>query len=104
MLIDDKTVEKNRKQDIALGMLVESSNNRSYVNCAMHFIRVHALLLHNFTYFFLDMAHAINPIWTQVYSKEGNHGPSFHEKLLAVGGRYDWLMEQAWDKAHVSCT
>ena len=51
-----------------------------------------------------DMAHAINPIWTQVYSKEGNHGPSFHEKLLAVGGRYDWLMEQAWDKAHVSCT
>jgi hypothetical protein len=24
--------------------------------------------------------------------------------LLAVGGRYDWLMEQAWDKAYVSCT
>ncbi|CAN6235470.1 unnamed protein product [Urochloa humidicola] len=41
-------------------------------------------------------------LFFQVYSKEGNHGPSFHEKLLAVGGRYDWLMEQAWDKAHKS--
>ncbi|PAN38837.1 hypothetical protein PAHAL_7G201600 [Panicum hallii] len=41
-------------------------------------------------------------LFFQIYSKEGNHGPSFHEKLLAVGGRYDWLMEQAWDKAHKS--
>ncbi|TKW05167.1 hypothetical protein SEVIR_7G157200v4 [Setaria viridis] len=41
-------------------------------------------------------------LFFQVYSKEGNHGPSFHEKLLAVGGRYDWLMEQAWDKAYKS--
>nr|CAB3487479.1 unnamed protein product [Digitaria exilis] len=41
-------------------------------------------------------------LFFQVYSKEGNHGPNFHEKLLAVGGRYDWLMEQAWDKAHKS--
>ncbi|TVU15418.1 hypothetical protein EJB05_38939 [Eragrostis curvula] len=38
----------------------------------------------------------------QIYSKEGNHAPNFHEKLLAVGGRYDWLMEQAWDKAYKS--
>nr|CAB3484962.1 unnamed protein product [Digitaria exilis] len=41
-------------------------------------------------------------LFFQVYSKEGNHGPNFHEKLLAVGGRYDWLMEQAWDKAYKS--
>jgi eukaryotic translation initiation factor 2-alpha kinase 4 len=39
----------------------------------------------------------------QVYSKEGNHAPNFHVKFLAVGGRYDWLMEEAWDKAYVSC-
>jgi hypothetical protein len=23
---------------------------------------------------------------------------------MAVGGRYDMLMEQAWDKTYVSCT
>jgi histidyl-tRNA synthetase len=54
---------------------------------------------------FLDIAlQFIHLNTTQVYSKEGNHGPSFHEKLLAVGGRYDQLVEQAWDKAYVSCT
>ncbi|KAL6650949.1 hypothetical protein ACP70R_009874 [Stipagrostis hirtigluma subsp. patula] len=41
-------------------------------------------------------------IFFQMYSKEGNHGPCSHEKLLAVGGRYDWLMEQAWDKTSKS--
>ncbi|KAJ1271678.1 hypothetical protein BS78_06G144600 [Paspalum vaginatum] len=41
-------------------------------------------------------------LFFQVYSKEGNHGSSFHEKLLAVGGRYDWLIEQAWCKAYKS--
>jgi hypothetical protein len=50
-----------------------------------------------------SLAHAIYTILMQVYSKEGNHAPNFHEKLLAVGGRYDWLMEQACDKAYVSC-
>jgi len=41
-------------------------------------------------------------LFFQVYSKEGNHGPGFHEKLLAVGGRYDWLVEQAWDETSKS--
>lgn len=41
-------------------------------------------------------------LFFQVYSKDGHHVPCFHEKLLAVGGRYDWLMEQAWDKAYKS--
>ncbi|KAK3142214.1 hypothetical protein QOZ80_4BG0343710 [Eleusine coracana subsp. coracana] len=38
----------------------------------------------------------------QVYSEEGNHTSHFQERLLAVGGRYDWLMEQAWDKVSKS--
>ncbi|XP_062226036.1 eIF-2-alpha kinase GCN2 [Phragmites australis] len=41
-------------------------------------------------------------LFFQVYSKEGNQGSSSHEKLLAVGGRYDCLVEQAWDKAYKS--
>ncbi|KQJ83323.1 eIF-2-alpha kinase GCN2 isoform X2 [Brachypodium distachyon] len=41
-------------------------------------------------------------LFFQVYSKEGNPVPSSHEKLLAVGGRYDMLMEQAWDKTYKS--
>lgn len=39
-------------------------------------------------------------LFFQIYAKEGNPGSSSHEKLLAVGGRYDWLMEQAWDKTY----
>uniref|UniRef100_J3LZ61 non-specific serine/threonine protein kinase n=1 Tax=Oryza brachyantha TaxID=4533 RepID=J3LZ61_ORYBR len=37
-------------------------------------------------------------LFFQVYVKEGNPVASSHEKLLAIGGRYDWLIEQAWDK------
>uniref|UniRef100_A0A453CA91 Class II Histidinyl-tRNA synthetase (HisRS)-like catalytic core domain-containing protein n=1 Tax=Aegilops tauschii subsp. strangulata TaxID=200361 RepID=A0A453CA91_AEGTS len=33
-------------------------------------------------------------------SKEGSPASSSHEKLLAVGGRYDMLMENAWDNTH----
>uniref|UniRef100_A0A0E0KS85 non-specific serine/threonine protein kinase n=1 Tax=Oryza punctata TaxID=4537 RepID=A0A0E0KS85_ORYPU len=36
----------------------------------------------------------------QVYVKEVNPGSSSHEKLLAIGGRYDWLIEQAWDMTY----
>ncbi|KAM0911847.1 hypothetical protein ACQ4PT_013200 [Festuca glaucescens] len=36
----------------------------------------------------------------QIYSKEGNPVTSSDEKLMAVGGRYDMLMEQAWDKTY----
>lgn len=50
------------------------------------------------------MAHTINHVSSQIYSKEGNPALSSHEKLLAVGGQYDMLMENAWDKIHVSCT
>ncbi|EEC77541.1 hypothetical protein OsI_16442 [Oryza sativa Indica Group] len=31
---------------------------------------------------------------------QGNPGSSSHEKLLAIGGRYDWLIEQAWDRTY----
>lgn len=39
-------------------------------------------------------------LFFQIYSKEGNPVTSSHEKLMAVGGRYDMLMEQAWDKTY----
>ncbi|KAG8082505.1 hypothetical protein GUJ93_ZPchr0014g47605 [Zizania palustris] len=39
-------------------------------------------------------------LFFQVYVKEGITGSSSHEKLLAIGGRYDWLIEQAWDKTY----
>ncbi|EMS62264.1 putative serine/threonine-protein kinase GCN2 [Triticum urartu] len=41
-------------------------------------------------------------LFFQIYSKEGSPASSSHEKLLAVGGRYDMLMENAWDKTHAS--
>ncbi|XP_020151752.1 eIF-2-alpha kinase GCN2 isoform X1 [Aegilops tauschii subsp. strangulata] len=39
-------------------------------------------------------------LFFQIYSKEGSPASSSHEKLLAVGGRYDMLMENAWDNTH----
>ncbi|EEE61246.1 hypothetical protein OsJ_15299 [Oryza sativa Japonica Group] len=41
-------------------------------------------------------------LFFQIYVKEGNPGSSSHEKLLAIGGRYDWLIEQAWDRTYKS--
>ncbi|GJN02485.1 hypothetical protein PR202_ga19842 [Eleusine coracana subsp. coracana] len=49
-----------------------------------------------------SLTHSIYTVLTQVYSEEGSHASHFQERLLAVGGRYDWLMEQAWDKVSKS--
>lgn len=38
-----------------------------------------------------------------MYLKESNPGSSPEATLLAIGGRYDQMMEQMWDHDSVSC-